>query len=198
MNDFHNVNLPSYIEIFAIATTEFSTICATTKSGREVRNSNSLIPKRSYLLKDCRLSRNQFEEFNSFFYARCGRRFAFRLKDYCDFKVKKQQIGKGDGITTDFQLIKIYQDSVAPYIRKITKPVDKTLTIYTGENTIIPKFIDLKTGLIGLTDVLEEGIELFASFEFDVPVRFEKDSFHYSFNEDGTISLDDVRLVEVL
>lgn len=67
MSDFHNINLPSYIEIFAVATIEFSTICASTKSGREIRNVSSLVPRRSYLLKDCRLSRTQFEVFNSFF-----------------------------------------------------------------------------------------------------------------------------------
>ena len=198
MSDFHNVNLPNYIEIFAVATIEFSTICASTKSGREVRNASSFVPRRSYLLKDCRLSRAQFEIFNSFFYARCGRRYAFRLKDHCDYKVKKQQIGKGDGAIKKFQLVKIYQDSRAPYVREITKPLDKSISIFTGEDVIVPKEINLKTGVITLSDALSEGAELFANFEFDVPVRFDKDSFQYSFNEDGTISLDDVRLVEVL
>jgi len=197
MNEFHNINLPKYIEVFAVATIEFSTICASTKSGREIRNASSLVPKRSYLLKDCRMSRNQFEAFNSFFYARCGRRYAFRLKDYCDFKVEKQLIGKGDGISKDFQLIKTYHDSLAPYVREITKPLDKSVTIYTDKDIIVPKLINSETGVVTLTDALPENVELFASFEFDVPVRFEQDSFQYSFNKDGTISLDDVRLVEV-
>lgn len=198
MSDFHNVNLPSDIEIFAVATIEFSTICASTKSGREVRNASILLPKRSYLLKDCRLSRAQFEVFNSFFYARCGKRYAFRLKDHCDYKGKKQQIGKGDGATKEFQLIKIYQDSKAPYIREIIKPLDKSVSIFTDKGAIVPEEINLDTGGIMLSDALSEGKKLFANFEFDVPVRFDKDSFQYSFNEDGTISLDDVRLVEVL
>jgi len=37
-----------------------------------------------------------------------------------------------------------------------------------------------------------------ASFEFDVPVRFADDSLEYSFNQDGTISLDEAELIEVL
>ena len=198
MSDFHNVNLPSYIEIFAVATIEFSTICASTKSGREVRNAISLRPKRTYQLKDCRLSRTQFEIFNSFFYARCGKRYAFRLKDHFDYKVKKQLIGKGDGSIKEFQLVKIYQDSKAPYIREITKPLGKSVSIFTDEDKIVPEEINLKTGKIKLSNALSENAELFANFEFDVPVRFDKDSFQYSFNQDGTISLDDVRLVEVL
>lgn len=198
MSDFHNVNLPSYIEIFAVATIEFSTICASTKSGREVRNAISLRPKRTYQLKDCRLSRTQFEIFNSFFYARCGKRYAFRLKDHFDYKVKKQLIGKGDGAIKEFQLVKIYQDSKAPYIREITKPLGKSVSIFTDEDKVVPEEINLKTGKIKLSNALSENTELFANFEFDVPVRFDKDSFQYSFNQDGTISLDDVRLVEVL
>ena len=35
-------------------------------------------------------------------------------------------------------------------------------------------------------------------YEFDVLVRFENDSYQYSFNEDGTISLDNVKLIEVV
>lgn len=198
MSDFHNVNLPSYIEIFAVATIEFSTICASTKSGREVRNAISLRPKRTYQLKDCRLSRTQFDIFNSFFYARCGKRYAFRLKDHFDYKVKKQLIGKGDGAIKEFQLVKIYQDSKAPYIREITKPLDKSVSVFTDEDKIVPEEINLKTGKIRLSEALPENTELFVNFEFDVPVRFDKDSFQYSFNQDGTISLDDVRLVEVL
>ena len=198
MSDFHNVNLPIYIEIFAVATIEFSTICASTKSGREVRNAISLTPKRTYQLKDCRLSRTQFEIFNSFFYARCGKRYAFRLKDHFDYKVKKQLIGKGDGAIKEFQLVKIYQDSEAPYIREITKPLGKSVSIFTDEDEIVPEEINLKTGKIKLSEALPENTELFANFEFDVPVRFDKDSFQYSFNQDGTILLDDVRLVEVL
>ena len=198
MSDFHNVNLPIYIEIFAVATIEFSTICASTKSGREVRNAISLSPKRTYQLKDCRLSRTQFEIFNSFFYARCGKRYAFRLKDHFDYKVNKQLIGEGDGAIKEFQLVKIYQDSEAPYIREITKPLGKSVSIFTDEDEIVPEEINLKTGKIKLSEALPENTELFANFEFDVPVRFDKDSFQYSFNQDGTISLDDVRLVEVL
>lgn len=198
MIDFHNVNLPKYIEIFAVAVTEFSTHCAITKSGREIRNSNSMLPKRSYILKDCRLSKKQFEAFNNFFYARMGKKFSFRLKDYCDFKVEKQLIDKGDGVVKEFQLVKLYSDPVAPYIRKITKPTSESIHLYLGEEPIVPESIDLELGCVSLTDPVPEESELYASFEFDISVRFERDSYQYSFNSDGTISLDDVKLIEVI
>ena len=197
MSNFHNINLPSYIEVFAVATIEFSTICASTRSGREVRGSSGSVPKRSYLLKDCRLSRAQFEVFNSFFYARCGKRYAFCLKDHCDFKAKKQIIGMS-GVTKRFQLTKTYPDLLAPYVREITKPVGGSIVIYSNEHDVIIESIDLKSGVVSLSDSIHEGIELLADYEFNVLVRFDKDTFQYSFNEDGTISLDDIRLMEVV
>ena len=85
--NFHNVNLPKYIEIFAVGVSEFTTSCVTSMSGREARSSDSKIARRRYLLKGCRLSQLQFDAFNSFFIARAGKRFSFRLKDYFDFTV---------------------------------------------------------------------------------------------------------------
>jgi uncharacterized protein (TIGR02217 family) len=198
MSNFHNVNLPKYIEIFAVSTTEFSTFCAVTKSGREMRSSNSSQPKRSYLLQNCHLSKVQFEGFNDFFYARNGKKFAFRLKDFCDSKVVKQLIGRGDDELTEFQLIKIYKDSIAPYTRKIINPTAETIQVYLGEELVVPGAVDLKTGIVTLAEAVADEVEVFASFEFDVLVRFENDSYQYSFNEDGTISLDNVKLIEVV
>ena len=59
--NFHNVNLPKYVEIFAVGSSEFSTSLAVTKSGREARSSDTYIPRRRYTLRDCRLSQAQFE-----------------------------------------------------------------------------------------------------------------------------------------
>lgn len=198
MTDFHDINLPYHIGIFALSRVEFSTFCAKTKSGREVRNANSLVPTRNYSLKNCHLSKTQFESFYNFFYARCGQRFAFRLRDSADFRARDQIIGKGDGSLVEFQLVKIYPDPISPYIREINKPRAESIKIYQGENFFEIETLDLETGKVKLTAPPANDQELYASFDFDVMVRFNKDSFQYSFNNDGTISLDDVNLVEVV
>jgi len=196
--NFHNVNLPKYIEIFAVGVSEFSTSCATSMSGREVRSSDSQIARRRYLLKECRLSQSQFDAFNSFFIARAGKRFSFRLKDYFDFTVNKQIIANGNDVETKFQLQKLYQDDFAPYLRNITKPKINTLKLWINNEENIPQEIDLNTGIVKLQNPVPVAAQLVASFEFDVPVRFANDSFTYSFNQDGTISLDNAELIEVL
>jgi len=194
---FHNVNLPKYIEIFAVGSSEFSTSLAVSMSGREIRSSNTQTPRRRYVVKDCRLSLSQFESFNSFFKARAGMRFAFRLRDHFDYKVEKQMIAIGNGANVEFQLQKLYEDLISPYIRPITKPVLGTVKLWKDDMAIEAESINSDTGQGKLSQALLEGEKLYVSFEFDVPVRFVQDSFQYSFNEDGTIAVDNVELIEV-
>ena len=182
---FHDTNLPEHIEVFAIGSSEFTTSLTASMSGRESRNSDTHFSRRKYTLKDCRLSLDQFELFNSFFNARAGRRFAFRLKDYFDYKVTKQVIDKGDGSIKSFQLKKVYKDKVSPYVRVITKPIIKTVKIWCDDQLIQPESIDKNTGIMSFSKAIPKDSKLIASFEFDVPVRFMHDSFQYSFNRDG-------------
>ncbi|GAB4164477.1 MAG: DUF2460 domain-containing protein [Rickettsiaceae bacterium] len=195
---FHNINLPHFIEVFAVGSSEFSTSCAVSMSGREIRSSDSVVPRRKYTLKGCRLSLAQFEAFNSFFIARAGKRFAFRLKDHFDFSVKKQIIASGSDGETKIQLHKIYPDELQPHARKITKPKGQTIKLWINQTELDLQEVDTCLGVITLPGPLGKGDVLVASFEFDVPVRFANDHFNYSFNTDGTISLDDVDMVEVI
>ncbi|MDC0865196.1 DUF2460 domain-containing protein, partial [Rickettsiaceae bacterium] len=94
--NYHNVRLQEYITIFAVGSSEFSTSISSSRSGRELRSSDSDIPKRHYILKECILSISQFESFYSFFKARSGRCFSFRMRDHFDYKVKKQVIAVGN------------------------------------------------------------------------------------------------------
>ena len=196
--NFHNINLPNFVEIFAIGVSEFSTSCATSMSGREIRSSDQKIPRRKYTLKECKLSVTQFESFNSFFIARCGQRYGFRLKDYCDFSAIKQSINPCHNLRNIFQLSKTYEDNVTPHIRKITKPKISTIKLSINDKEIVPQHIDANLGIVTLNNSLEISQELIASFEFDVPVRFAIDSFQYNLNTNGTISLNNIEIIEVI
>ncbi len=197
MTNFHNIRLPKYVEVFAIGSSEFSTSVAVSMSGREVRNSDSQIPKRIYNLNNCLLSAHQFEVFNSFFQARGGKRFSFRLRDHFDFIVIKQIIAVSDGTNKEFQLIKTYRDEISPYVRIITKPVADSVKIYNGSDAVDLESVDDLTGKIKLVKALPKDTEICASFTFDVPVRFVSDSFQYSFDADGSIKIENVQLIEV-
>jgi uncharacterized protein (TIGR02217 family) len=193
---FHDLRIPGFIEVFAQGVPEFSTSCATSASGREIRSSdrNGVIHK--YKIKGARLSPQQFEEFNSFFKARGGKRFSFRFKDYADYIAAKTLIGKGDGQSKDFQLYKIYQDNLCPFVRKITKPVNEKVNIYVGSSKALVS-VNYTSGIVTFPNPPEQGVEIVADFEFDVPVRFSLDNFGYQFKSDGSVELSDFELIEV-
>lgn len=196
--NFHEVNFPDSIGIFAVGICEFSTSCAITISGRETRSSDNVLPRRKYELRQCIVSINQFELFNRFFIARAGKRFGFRLKDHFDFTIVRQSIAKGDGCLAQFQLKKIYYDEYISHTRIITKPRRSNLKFWIGPDEIEAQEIDLNTGIITLSHPLPQDQELIASCEFDVPVRFVHDNFTYNFNPDGSVSLENIEMIEVL
>jgi len=195
--NFHDVSLPKYIEIFAVGSSQFSTSLARAKSGSEVRNSDSQLPLRRYVLKDCSISHSQFESFNSFFKSRAGQRFSFKLRDPFDHKVVNQPIATGDGVRQSFQLHKTYIDPVSPCMRIITKPVFETIRLTVDGQEVAVQMFNA-SGVITLAQILPQDKVLHANFEFDVVVRFSQDSFTYSFNSDGTIGLENIELIEVL
>ncbi len=146
--NFHDTNLPDFMEIYAQGVSEFSTSCATTLSGRENRSSNITFPRRRYNLKNCRLSELQFETFNSFFIARLGSRYSFRLKDYFDYKVINEQLLDSDIKGGKVQLRKTYRDVVSSFLRKITKPKKNTIKFWFNGEQVDEWKVDYITGVI--------------------------------------------------
>ncbi|WP_367364045.1 TIGR02217 family protein [Candidatus Tisiphia endosymbiont of Nedyus quadrimaculatus] len=195
--NFHDIRMPKFIETFAVGRPEFATSCAMTLSGREVRNLDREYAKQKYLIKNCRLSSLEFEQFSSFFRARRGGNFAFRFRDNVDYQVSRQIIGKGDGELTQFQLVKLYEDPILPYARTISKPVFGSGEFYVNDiNTEIQ--VDYNTGVVTLPKPLDKDQILTGNFIFDVAVRFASDSFEYFYSSDGSIELSPIELLEVI
>ncbi len=194
---FHNIKLPKFIEVFAVGYPEFVTNCLATNSGREIRQAEQTSARQRYILKNCRLSNDQFEQFNSFFRARGGRRYAFRLYDYADHSAAKQIIAIGDGAQKIFPLYKIYEDAIAPYYRRITQPIIGSVKLYV-EDQLAAIEVNHESGTVIFPEALAEGQRLAAEFEFDVAVRFGSDRLEYSYNSlDGSIELAPLELLEV-
>lgn len=183
--------------LFAVGKPEFTTSHALTKSGREVRHLDRNNICQKYLIKKAKLSSLEFEQFNIFFKARRGSNFAFRFRDYADYKGSGEIIAKGDGNLNKFQLKKIYADPILPYERIITKPIGNSVTLYIN-NVRTMGVVDYNDGVVTLPNPLANGIILTADFIFDVAVRFSVDSFEYSYSCDGSIELSDIELVEVM
>lgn len=186
------------MEVFATGVPEFSTLYASTVSGREARHCAREEALQKYQLKNCLLSEPQFGEFGSFFRARKGRFYAFRFRDLADFKVEKQVIASGsDGEARQkIPLFKKYDDPICPYFRRITKPLKGQIKLYLG-GIELESEINYENGVVLLPRPLQMGEELIADFIFDVTVRFASDSFEYKFRPDGSIEIGDMELIEV-
>lgn len=190
---YHDILLPDFITVHLKGGPVFATQAASTISGREVRFYERQNAIQKYALVGCRLSQDEFQRFNSFFRARLGCAYAFRIKDHADFKIENQIIANADGMSKEFEIYKNYEDESCGYRRKISAVrEDKMAADFDIER------IDRENGIIYTREILESGKSLVISAEFDVWVRFTSDEFRYSSSADGSILIEDLGLVEVI
>ncbi|WP_371223136.1 DUF2460 domain-containing protein [Orientia tsutsugamushi] len=200
MTNFHDVNIPNFIAMHAHGGPVFNTYHISTASGREHRYINWHYPLQKYTIKNCYLSNEQLYLLNSFFRARKGKAFSFRLKDYADFTVSKQAISHVLIDNNMLQLTKIYKDDYEIAYRKITKPVKGSVKIESENNAIVEFEADYNTGIIYFRNnqSLYLTQSLYITYQFDVQVRFNNDSLVYSVNSDQTIIISNLELIEVI
>lgn len=192
MKNFHNVKLPDFIARHAIGGPVFYTSCITTLSGRESRILDRGYGQQKYMISDCRLSQAEFEEFNSFFRARRGQQYSFRMRDFADYEIKYQKMNYSDKPEMIFEIYKEYPDEMNSYKRRI-RLLDKSSVLV---NMIAE--VDCDQGIITLPELLSSFQDLYLTAKFDVAVRFMSDDLKYSTHIDGSIIIDDISLIEVI
>lgn len=198
MTNFHEIRFPADISYKAESKKTFLTNIAELVGGFEQRNISQTTPRTSYVIKFNSITSGQAEKIRDFFIARKGRAYGFRFKDWQDFQAKNQNIGVGDGVTKDFQIIKTYADEIENYDRTITKPVENSVSIYLDDALQTSGFtINYTNGIISFSTAPANGKTISISFDFDVPVRFAKDEFEFSLESFSKGSLSEIELVEV-
>ena len=145
----------------------------------------------------------------SFFEARRAQLHAFRWKDWADFKTclpsevispLDQEIGRGDGVTTVFQLIKTYTSGDQSYMRPIKKPVKGTVQIAVGSDPQVEDVqftVDPANGKITFLEAPDINVRLTAGFEFDIPVRFAIDRITTSVMTFNAGEIPSIPIIEV-
>ena len=113
-----------------------------------------------------------------------------------------QVLATGDGITSEFQLIKQYGGAYLPYNRDITKPVAGTVRLAVDgiERTDGIDFtVDTATGLVTFApaSIPPAQASVTAGFEFDVPVRFDTDRLEVNVMGFKHGSIPSIPIVEV-
>lgn len=178
LQNFHEVRLPSSIEVGAAGGPSFKTTVISLSKGDETRNMEWSLEQNSWEIGYGLQDEADLNILRNFFYARRGRKFGFRFKDWLDFSVVTGYQFTTDGTTTTFQVIKRYIDAGEHYDRRLLKIVTGTVSLFDDTFPTSDYSIDLNTGWVTLGGTLAAtiGHVITATLEFDIPVRFDIDN----------------------
>jgi uncharacterized protein (TIGR02217 family) len=206
---FHDIRFPTNLGFGSIGGPERRTEVVTLANGFEERNAPWEHSRRRFDAGAGLRSQDDVSTLIAFFEARRGKLHAFRWKDWSDYKsalpsqqilATDQEIGRGDGIKTEFQLIKTYASGPYSYVRPIKKPVTGTVRIaIAGDLKLegVEYDVNHSKGLITFVTPPDIGAQVSAGYEFDVPVRFDTDSFQSTLSTFQAGDVPDVPVVEV-
>ena len=134
---FHPVRLAIDVEKGAQGGPSFHTSILTLSSGHEKRNADWARSRAAYDISYGIQSKEAAQEVLEFFYARHGRLYGFRFRDWGDYELgvvqgvgSPQEIAAGDAVTTAFQIYKRYESGGFVFDRPITRPVSGTWAVY--------------------------------------------------------------------
>lgn len=176
MTGFHEVRFPDAIARGATGGPGYDTTILATVAGFERRNANWSQARGSWDVGSGLKRRDDFAALIAFFRARQGRAYGFRFKDWTDFRGEAERIGTGDGATKAFPLVKRYASGAVEVARQIQKPVAGTVTVQRDGSALASGWsVDPLTGTVSFLTAPAPGAVLTASFDFDVPVRFDTD-----------------------
>lgn len=206
---FHEVRFPTSLSFGALGGPQRRTDVVTLANGYEERNTPWAHSRRVY---DAGLGMRSVDDLQvliGFFEARMGQLHGFRWKDWADYKSGKasaepvfddQSIGYGDGGTSVFKLYKTYRSGAQSYQRPITKPVAGTVRVGVEQDELqdgVDYKVNLATGEISFVHPPDPQMEIYAGFEFDVPVRFDTDRILASVASFQAGQVPDVPVIEV-
>lgn len=198
MSSFHEIQFPVDISFGASGGPQYSTDLVVTNSGHEQRNINWSSSRASYNVAHAIKTQSQLEDLIAFFRARKGRAYGFRFKDWSDYFANNQKIAVADGIEKQFQLIKSYSSGQQVEKRLVHKPVQNSVEIFVDNILQVQNYsINYQNGAIIFDIAPSDSSEISASFEFDVPVRFDTDSLSTSIDDYKVYSWQNISLVEI-
>lgn len=197
MDAFHDVRLPDDVERGASGGPGFLTTIVALSSGFEQRNARWALERGRWNVGYGVGRKDLYSRILEFYRARRGRLFGFRFKDFADFELTNGVIGQGNGSDTQFQLVRIYADIGGSYTRPLNKPVENTTRIFLDGVETMDFTVDTSTGVVTLATAPANGVEVTATCEFDVPVRFADDNLELNLIYIDGGSYNSIPLVEL-
>ncbi|MDE2134270.1 MAG: DUF2460 domain-containing protein [Alphaproteobacteria bacterium] len=204
---FHEIRFPTAVAFHSTGGPERKTEIVALGSGFEERNGVWANSRRRYDVGSGVRTLDDLAAVVDFFEARMGRLYAFRFKDFADFKScapganvspADQAIATGDGATAIFQLVKTYASGPSSWTRVIQKPVAGSVRVaLAGVEQTSGWSVDATSGLVSFAAAPASGVAVTAGFEFDVPVRFDTDSLLVNLANFAAGEIPSIPIVEV-
>ena len=208
---FHDARFPTSNSHGAQGGPERRTDIVVLGSGHEQRNARWADARRSWNAGYGVRSLDDLHTVIGFFEERRGRLHGFRWKDHTDWiscaptatpTALDQTLGTGTGSRTTFQLVKRYGSSYAPYDRFITKPVAGSVLVSVASvarTAGVHYTLDAATGIITFLagHIPAAGVAVTASFDFDVPVRFDSDKLEINLHGFNHGAIPSIPVVEI-
>lgn len=194
---FDDVRFPVAIGREASVEAEFSTAIVTSAGGFEQRNSDWSDARMRFDAGPGVRGEAELSELIAFFRARRGAAIGFRFEDPFDHEADLQLIGIGDGIATDFPLIKTYGDPGSGQVRRITRPVPASVQLFVDGGERVTGWTLADKGIVRFDTAPATGVQVRASYRFDVPVRFAEDRLAVNRATFAAGEIPSVPLVEV-
>jgi uncharacterized protein (TIGR02217 family) len=139
--------------------------------------------------------------------AHFGSLYPFRFKDWSDYTATDELFGEGDGVETDFQLVKTYDPSQILLSTPGSLFSGRSISLLVGTPTIeidgtpqtpVTDYTIGGTGVVSFVDPPADESELTWSGEFDVPVRFDMDQLPVIMNEADLTAIGSIPIKEVI
>lgn len=207
---FHEILFPLDIALKSAGGPERRTEIVTFGSGREQRNARWAHSRRRFDAGYGVKTLDALQAVVAFFEERRGRLYGFRWRDRLDHasalpaagvSPHDQLLGTGDGVRTQFQLVKFYGGTHAPYARPIEKPVPGSVRLALAGVEVLPDAFtcDNTTGLVTFAPdhVPPSGAAVTAGFTFDVPVRFDIDYLEVDLSAFDAGAIPKIPLIEI-
>lgn len=188
MQAFDDVSFPLAIGREAETTSRFSTQIFRSVTGHETRNSLWADASLSFDVGPGVRSDADCAELVRFFRARRGPARGFRLRDPLDHSSADdngppgpadQMLGEGDGVRSEFALVKHYGDQPDAQQRRVTRPVSGSVTV-SLDGVAVTGWTLQPGGIVRFVESPAIGVMIRAGFLFDVPVRFAGDDLTVS------------------
>lgn len=209
--DFHEIRFPPKIAYGSEGGPQFSTDIVTLASGYERRNQNWTYPREVWNVAYGVNDLASLQVLVEFFYARRGRAIGFRFQNPDDHEAIDQELAPAGGGETHFQLVKNYSsagmlsglepsDGSEILSRKITKPVPDTVHVYVDSSEVAAEdfTVDYETGIVTFDTAPSSGEVVSATFDFDIPVRFDTDHLPLNLADykarSATVNLVEIRV----